>query len=323
MEPARGSSRSAVIARIWLGNLLVALACGGLLAAANIPRAGLDFPLNALASAAALIAATSVGLLGRRLAMTGRRQRAARTAASTANDPRPPVVYLRSFADDEVLANTNIVRGFIQLTTEEEQYARVLNRIGPFIAVGDPREGLPDLGATRIYVGDGDWQRRVETLINGARLIVLRLSATEGLLWELRTVIARNDPGKLVLLVPGPPEHYPTLSQRANEWLPEPLPSSLPRSTSFGRLSTVVGLVRFRAGWLPEFLPIRVNYLRGSLIAPLAPHLQLTLRPVFEQLGAPWKKPSLSIFAVVMLAMFVAVLVLLGGLAVRDFHLLE
>ena len=211
-------------AKIWLGNLLVALAFGGLLAASNIGQADLDFPLNALAAAGAIIATTSVGLLGRRLAMTGRKQRAAHTAASTADDPRPPVVYLRSFADDEVLADANIVRGFIQLTTEEEQYARVLNRIGPFMAIGDPREGLPDLGATRIYVGDGDWQQRVEALLDRARLVVLRLSATEGLLWELRSVIARNDPGKLLLLVPGPKEQYP----RSGNWRMNGCPSHCP-----------------------------------------------------------------------------------------------
>ena len=183
--------------KIWLGNLLVALAFGGLLATSNIGQAELDFPLNALAAAAAIIATTSVGLLGRRLAMTGRKQRAAQTAASTANDPRPPVVYLRSFAT-------------------------------------------------------------------------------------------------------------------------QPLPPSLPRGKSFKRLSTVVALVRFRPDWLPEFLPIRVNYLRGSLSAPLAPHLQLTLRPVFEQLVAPWKKPRLSIFALLMVSMFVAVLILFIALAIRD-----
>ena len=63
-------------AKIWLGNLLVALAFGGLLAASNIGEADLDFPLNALAAAAAIIATTSVGMLGRHLAMTGRKQRA-------------------------------------------------------------------------------------------------------------------------------------------------------------------------------------------------------------------------------------------------------
>ena len=250
--------------------------------------------------------------------MTGRKERAAHAAAATASDPRPPVVYLRSFEDDEVLANTNIVEGFIQLTTEEEQYARVLNRIGPFLAIGDPREALPDLGAARIYVGNDDWRSRVEALLDRARLVVLRLSATEGLLWELRTVIARSDPGKLLILVPGPPENYPRFSQLANKWLPQPLPAVLPANKKFGRLSTIVALVRFRSDWQPEFLPIRVNYMRLSLYRPLAPHLQLTLRPMFEQLGAPWKKPSLSIFALIMVALFIAVFVLFVALAIRD-----
>jgi len=39
---------------------------------------------------------------------------------------------------------------------------------------------------------------------------------------------------------------------------------------------------------------------------------------VFEQLGAPWKKPRLSIFALVMVSMFVAVLILFIALAIRD-----
>jgi len=103
--------------KIWLGNLLVALAFGGLLATSNIGQAGLDFPLNALAAAAAIIATTSVGLLGRRLAMTGRKQRAAQTAASTANDPRPPVVYLRSFATQPLPPSLPRGKSFKRLST--------------------------------------------------------------------------------------------------------------------------------------------------------------------------------------------------------------
>ena len=207
-----------------------------------------------------------------------------------------------------------MVRGFIQLTTEEEQYARVLNRIGPFVAIGDPREGLPDLGATRIYVGDGDWRQRVEALLDGARLIVLRLSATEGLLWELRTVIARNDPGKLLVLVPGPPENYPLLRQQANEWLPQPLPPSLLRGKSFKRLSTVVALVRpsrLAAGVpadsseLPPRQPVRTT--RAASATDPAARVRATRCAVEEA--------TLSIFALVMVSMFVAVLVLFTALA--------
>jgi hypothetical protein len=126
-----------ITVKIWLGNLPVAVAFGGLLVASALRDADFFFPLNALAFAGGIIASTSVGMFGRHLAMTGRKHRAVQTAASTTADPLPPVVYLRSFADDELLENANVVRGFIQLTTEEEQYARVLNRIGPFVAIGE------------------------------------------------------------------------------------------------------------------------------------------------------------------------------------------
>ena len=307
--------------KVWVGNVLVAIAFLGLPATAIIGKADLDFPSKAFALVVTVIATGSIGMLGRRIAMTGRKERAARSAAAIVADPRPPVVYFRGFADDALLEDTNVVEGFIQLTTEEEQYAMVLSRIGPFVAIGDPRERLPDLGAARIYVGDGNWREVVEALLDRARLVVLRLSSSEGLLWELRTVIARNDPGKLLLLIPGPPDQYPAMREFANKSLPKPLPASLPRGGSFKKMSTIASIARFGLDWTPELLPIRVNYMRGSLRAPLAPHLQLTLRPVFEHLGAPWKKPSLSIFALIMVMIFIAVLAIFAGLLIRDFGL--
>ena len=65
-----------ITVKIWLGNLLVALVFGGLLVASALRDADLDFPLNALAIAGAIIATTSVGMFGRHLAMTGRKHRA-------------------------------------------------------------------------------------------------------------------------------------------------------------------------------------------------------------------------------------------------------
>ena len=302
--------------RCWTGNLLVALAFAGLLATSTAGQWDLGFPLTALAAGGALAVTTIVGLYGRHLAMTGRKQRAALAAEATSRDPRPPVLYLRSFADDEVVAEAHIVRGFIQLSTEEEQFARVFNRIGPFVAIGDPREGLPDLGAARFYVGDDAWQQRVEDLLARARLVVLRLSATGGLLWELQAVIARSDPNKLLLLMPGSRERYASIADIANRWLPKPLPPLPKARTAIG---TLQGIVRFGSDWSPEFLPSRMSYLRTSLSSPLTPPLLLTLRPVFEQLGVPWAKPRLGVFSVVMATMMVAVLVLFVALAIRDF----
>ena len=316
MTPPHPLSRLGPSIRCWTGNLLVALAFAGLLATSTAPQWDLGFPLAPLAVAGALILTTGVGLYGRRLAMTGRKQRAARAADAMSRDPRPPVLYLRSFVDDEVVAEAHIVKGFIQLSTEEEQFARAFDRIGPFIAIGDPREGLPDLGAVRLYVGDASWQQRVEDLLAHARLVVIRLSATEGLLWELQAAIARSDPNRLLLLVPGGRERYASIADIANRWLPKPLPPLPKARTAIG---TLQGIVRFRRDWSPEFLPSRMSYLRTSLSAPLTPPLLLTLRPVFEQLGAPWSKPRLGVFSVLMATVMVAALVLFVALAIRDF----
>ena len=72
------------------------------------------------------------------------------------SDKRSPVLYLRAFRHDTLsskiigLPFTNTLAD----TTEEEQIAKVMNEIGPFIAIGRPGEERKLLGATRIYVDD-------------------------------------------------------------------------------------------------------------------------------------------------------------------------
>ena len=263
--------------RVWLGKFLVLVGFLGLLAASTIPQADLGVLMTALALAGVLLASTGIGMLGRHLSMTGRKQRAAMAALKLADDRRAPVLYLRSFADDEIIENANVVRGFIQLSTQEEQYAKIFNRIGPFVAIGDPRDGLPDLGAARIYVGDGDWKTKVSEFLAKAQLVVLRVSWTEGLLWELRSAVDRLDPKRLLLLIPGPSEHYDRIQAACNRALPKPLPD-LPkgyRAAGKGQATgSVIALVRFRSDWSPEFLLWGLSYTR-------------TLRPVFDQLGVP------------------------------------
>ena len=262
----------------------------GLLVIKVISSAGLGIAMSLLLSCIVGLAAVAVGLFGRHLAMTGRKQAAAITAREVVNDTRAPVVYLRSFSDDGKVAEAHVVEGFIQLSTEEEQFAKVLRRIGPFIAIGDPREKLPVLGADRVYVGDGEWKKDVEDLLAKARLVVLRLSPSEGLLWEVQQVVSRVEPNRLLLFLPQNYK-YDFIKKLAERWLPKPLPALPKRRTTIG---TLRGILRFRADWTPEFIPSRFSCLRLSLRSPISPHLQLMLRPVFKQLGVPWSKPRLG-----------------------------
>ncbi len=100
----------------------------------------------------------------------GRKLKAESAEEILARDPRPPVLYLRSFHTDAKAATTvkepripfTPQLGIGGLGTEEEQLAMVLDRIGPCVAIGQPGELLPTkLGAPvllsqrRPVAGDG------------------------------------------------------------------------------------------------------------------------------------------------------------------------
>ncbi len=257
----------------------------------SLARAGIG-----LWSIAAVVAAAGLGYVGRHLSRTSRKQRAVASAfVAAANGPHP-VLYLRSFADDEEVADANSTLGFYQLTTEEEQLATVLNRIGPFTAIGDPSEALPDLGAARIYVGDGEWQDRVVGLLASARLVVLRLSSTQGVRWELRQAVSIVGPERLLLLIPKGRRRYSKVRQNWDELSMKPLPNAPLSLTRFGSLQ---GIIWFANDWTPEFLRWPgFHSLRASLRAPIAHRFDYMLRPVFNRLDLGWRKPPVTSYGV-------------------------
>ena len=123
-------------------------------------------------------------------------------------DERAPIVLLRSFRDDEksvkrrsVLARLLFwgLGGRIRL---EEAIAEELSRFGPFVAIGEPGERLPDLGAARAYFSDGEWQAAVIDWIERARTIVIIAGTTRWVTRELQQVVASGKLHRLVLLLP-------------------------------------------------------------------------------------------------------------------------
>jgi len=123
-------------------------------------------------------------------------------------DDRAPIVLLRSFQDDEksvkrrgVLARL-LFWGFGGRIRLEEAIAGELSRFGPFVAIGEPGERLPDLGAARAYFCDDEWQAAVLDWIGRARTIVIIGGMTRWVTWELQRVIASGKLDRLVLLLP-------------------------------------------------------------------------------------------------------------------------
>ena len=161
------------------------------------------------------------------------------TAASAeevlAADTRAPVIYMRSFKDDTA-ASAAVLSGppgwvfFFpkELMTEEEILAHILNDFGPMVTIGRPGEDLRQLGAARMYVSDQEWREKVSSLIQCARLVVLRLGQTEGFWWELENAIRQMNPHQLIALVPliRDREARETIRRRAEALFPNLCPNS-------------------------------------------------------------------------------------------------
>jgi hypothetical protein len=128
-------------------------------------------------------------------------------------DPRPPVLYLRSFGDDRLRLRTatfgrpSLIERFTPRRFDrfEEVLVRYLSRYGPVIAVNPPGTRLAPLGAARETIEPADWHSAVADWMAHAALIVFLAPpsrATQGLHWELRTVAEHGQLDKALVVVP-------------------------------------------------------------------------------------------------------------------------
>ena len=169
----------------------------------------------------------------------------ARSAENELQSPgsRRPVLYLRSFALDQV-------------PDAEQKVMRQLRHLGPVIAIGRPGEAIPPLGAARFYVDHTHWQAKVADIVKVAQLVVWATGTTEGLRWELNHLRQNLAPEKLVLWAH--PHVLGLTGARAEaEWsrfltmlggiFPVPLPTEL-GDTRF---------ITFDKDWLPHMLIVR------------------------------------------------------------------
>jgi hypothetical protein len=128
-----------------------------------------------------------------------RQQQAPSAEAALATDLRAPILFLRSFQEDQNrIKSGSWLASWFPWTedayhrkvgqTFEEWLSPVLKTLGPFIAVGDPKDYLPSLGAARVYSDDANWRKIVTDFVARANLILLVEGLTPGLEWELGAV---------------------------------------------------------------------------------------------------------------------------------------
>jgi hypothetical protein len=125
-------------------------------------------------------------------------------------DRRRPVLYLRSFRDDEVTIRTtrSARRTWLDRLAgpSHERFEHVVARqlwgYGPVVTVGQPGRSPYRIGAVRDELPAATWRQDIQEWLLDARLIVVTIGRTAGLQWELERI---NDLGlwsRVVLLFP-------------------------------------------------------------------------------------------------------------------------
>jgi hypothetical protein len=191
---------------------VVLLATSGLVSVTDLTREELGAEPDTLQAFLFLLA---VGFLvvGSVLWVLARRLAAVRARSLLEQDDRPPLLYLRSFGDDDLRLRVAIAqRGGVfrwlsprRFERFEEVLVRHLTAVGPVTAVNRPGTRLTPLGAARESLPDATWQETVDVRMDAASWIVVSAaprSVPPGLEWELRRIEDKALWRKTVLILP-------------------------------------------------------------------------------------------------------------------------
>ena len=239
-----------------------------------------------------------------------------------ATDPRPPVVYLRSFeADSEIVLRpdgfwhkvaTSLIDYAVTFSPEQE-LAEILNRVGPVIAIGKPGEPLPELGAARLYVGDADWKAKVTDMMARSRLVIIRTGSTPNLQWEIEQTMAHVPRRQILFVSLGDAKKTAVFDKYFEQRFGRVLASGNTAVTPLWMklISTgkhVAGkIIYFDESLQPREEPIRLTFswagLALGLMRPYRDPIQTAMKHVFASLELPWVTRNSQTTAV-LLAMF-------------------
>ncbi|MBV9890126.1 MAG: TM2 domain-containing protein [Rhizobacter sp.] len=248
--------RAVLLVRIVLANVLAPALLFAVIT--SEPSIDAEFKAQGWDTALSLVLAVLV-VLAWRLWRRSRQYGAIDAAEAMRLDPRPPVLYLRSFADDGAVLLGDPSRlaqrgaALIAPASPEQEMATILGAIGPVVAIGKPGEPLPELGAARLYVADDAWQAKVRELMRMARLVVLRIGASPGLIWEIEQALVLVPRQRLVFAMLGGSALAPELQQRLAPALGPSAAAALPEARPAGWALFVYRDPRRRIGGLVAF----------------------------------------------------------------------
>jgi tetratricopeptide (TPR) repeat protein len=119
-----------------------------------------------------------------------------------AQDKRRPILFLRSFADDERSGLFRNSETKLLDFSIESRFANLFMDFGPFIAISSPQATVPQIGAARVRLSDADWQGAVMNWMNTSNAIVVLVGTTRWVDWELSKIVETANVGKLLLFFP-------------------------------------------------------------------------------------------------------------------------
>jgi hypothetical protein len=117
------------------------------------------------------------------------------------SDTRAPILFLRSFEDEEKLTFAQSGKALFDYSLET-RLSRHFMLFGPFVAVGSPQDELPQLGAARARLTDDEWRGRVRQWMRSSQVILIYAGSTYWINWELATLARRGHMHKVILLIP-------------------------------------------------------------------------------------------------------------------------
>lgn len=122
-------------------------------------------------------------------------------------DQRPPILFLRSFKDDQVLLarpKRAFIRGLLPEPLRpmlDHVLLEEFTSLGPLIAIGVPGAVAP-FGASRTYVNEDEWKSVVAELARVAKAVVIVLDDTEGVNWEISHIVQVGHLAKTLCFLP-------------------------------------------------------------------------------------------------------------------------
>jgi hypothetical protein len=110
------------------------------------------------------------------------------------DDPRPPILFLRSFADDQVTLPRpplHITYWLAEPTPRRLDHTLVerFGNLAPIVAIGKPGEKHLPFGAARLYVTEDKWKPVVEEIATSARGIIIVVDESVGVNWEIERML--------------------------------------------------------------------------------------------------------------------------------------